>query len=219
MKQTLLNKYMKGESSAAEERKLLDLLLETPQDQLSQDERVVLELLSYTEQEEDEEDIFAIDYSEEYDKVVKPIRTIRIWPWAVAACVAGVLIMFLMPPKTNNKVVEDMHIVAKVEPQATNTATAIQQAEDTSKDESVSEADVSQKQSKATIEVATAVSQPTEETEPEEEPVQMSEETRMELLMACLSPEEQMPREFDPEEEIRQMRMRGERMLSQMKTE
>lgn len=219
MKQTLLNKYMKGESSAAEERKLLDLLLETPQDQLSQDERVVLELLSYTEQEEDEEDIFAIDYSEEYDKVVKPIRTIRIWPWAVAACVVGVLIMFLMPPKTNNKVVEDMRIVAKVEPQATNTATARQQAEDTSKDESVSEADVSQKQSKATIEVATAVSQPTEETEPEEEPVQMSEETRMELLMACLSPEEQMPREFDPEEEIRQMRMRGERMLSQMKTE
>lgn len=219
MKQTLLNKYMKGESSAAEERKLLDLLLETPQDQLSQDERVVLELLSYTEQEEDEEDIFAIDYSEEYDKVVKPIRTIRIWPWAVAACVVGVLIMFLMPPKTNNKVVEDMHIVAKVEPQATNIATARQQAEDTSKDESVSEADVSQKQSKATIEVATAVSQPTEETEPEEEPVQMSEETRMELLMACLSPEEQMPREFDTEEEIRQMRMRGERMLSQMKTE
>lgn len=219
MKQTLLNKYMKGESSASEERKLLDLLLETPQEQLTQDERTILKLLSYSEQEEDEEDIFAVDYTEEYDKVVKPTRTIRMWPWAAAACVAGVLIMFLMPPKTVNETVENSQIVAKVEPQATNTPTASLQTEETPMVETVNETIVAQKQSKATSEAATAVSQPTEESEPEEEPVLMSEETKMELLMAYLSPEEQMPREFDPEEEIRQMRMRGERMLSQMKTE
>lgn len=218
MKQTLLNKYMKGESSASEERKLLDLLLETPQEQLTQDERTILKLLSYSEQEEDEEDIFAVDYSEEYDKVVKPTRTIRMWPWAAAACVAGVLIMFLMPPKTNDEVVEDTQIVAKVEPPVTNT-TASQQAEETPVDEDVSETVIAQKHSKATSVTATAVSQPTEEAEPEEEPVQMSEETRMELLMAYLSPEERMLRDIDLEEEIRQMRMRGERMLSQMKTE
>ena len=70
MKQTLLNKYMKGESSASEERKLLDLLLETPQNQLSQDQRAVLELLSYAEQE-DEEDIFAVDYFTEYDAKIQ----------------------------------------------------------------------------------------------------------------------------------------------------
>lgn len=110
MKQTLLNKYMKGESSPSEERKLLNLLLHTPQDQLSQDERTILELLSYTEQEEDEEDIFAVDYTEEYDKVVKPTRTIRMWPWAAAACVAGVLIMFLMPPR-----IEDSTLTSQAE--------------------------------------------------------------------------------------------------------
>lgn len=61
---------MKGESSASEERKLLDLLLETPQNRLSQDQRAVLELLSYAEQE-DEEDIFAVDYSAEYDAKIQ----------------------------------------------------------------------------------------------------------------------------------------------------
>lgn len=219
MKQTLLNKYMKGESSAIEERKLLDLLLDTPQNQLSQDERAVLELLSYSEQEEDEEDIFAVDYTEEYDKAVKPARTIRVWQWAAAACVAGVLTMFLMPPKTVNEMVEDTQIVAKAEPQVTNTTTASQQAEETPKAEFASETVASQKQSKATSVAVAVVPRPTEESEQEEEPVQMSEETRMELLMACLSPEEQMPREIDTEEEIRQMRMRGERMLNKMKTE
>lgn len=218
MKQTLLNKYMKGESSAIEERKLLDLLLDTPQNQLSQDERAVLELLSYSEQEEDEEDIFAVDYTEEYDKAVKPARTIRVWQWA-AACVAGVLTVFLMPPKTVNEMVEDTQIVAKAEPQVTNTTTASQQAEETPKAEFASETVASQKQSKATSVAVAVVPRPTEESEQEEEPVQMSEETRMELLMACLSPEEQMPREIDTEEEIRQMQMRGERMLNKMKTE
>ena len=218
MKQTLLNKYMKGESSASEERKLLDLLLETPQDQLSQDERTILELLYYSEQEEDEEDIFAVDYTDEYDKVVKPTHTIRMWPWAAAACVAGVLIMFLMPPKTVNEVVEDTKIVAKVEPQVTNT-TASQQADETTVAEDISETVVTQKHSKAASVAITVVPQPTEEAEPEEEPVQMSEETRMELLMACLSPDEQMPREIDTEEEIRQMRIRGERMLNKLRTE
>lgn len=219
MKQTLLNKYMKGESTASEERKLLDLLLETPQEQLAQDERTILELLSYSEQEEDDaEDIFAVDYTDEYDKVAKPTRTIRMWHWATAACVAGVLIMFLMPPKTSTEVVEDTNVVAKAEPPITN-KTASLQTEETPVDEDVSETVIAQKHSKATSVTATAVSQPTEEAEPDEEPVQMSEDTRMELLMAYLSPEEQMPMEFDPEEEIRQMRMRGERMLSQMKTE
>lgn len=209
---------MKGESSASEERKLLDLLLETPQDQLSQDERTILELLYYSEQEEDEEDIFAVDYTDEYDKVVKPTHTIRMWPWAAAACVAGVLIMFLMPPKTVNEVVEDTKIVAKVEPQVTNT-TASQQADETTVAEDISETVVTQKHSKAASVAITVVPQPTEEAEPEEEPVQMSEETRMELLMACLSPDEQMPREIDTEEEIRQMRIRGERMLNKLRTE
>lgn len=210
---------MKGESTASEERKLLGLLLETPQEQLAQDERTILELLSYSEQEEDDaEDIFAVDYTDEYDKVVKPTRTIRMWHWAAAACVAGVLIMFLMPPKTNTEVVEGTKVVAKVEPPVTHT-TASQQAEEAPENKYVSETVVTQKHSKAASVAITVVPRPTEEAEPDEEPVQMSEETRMELLMAYLSPEEQMPMEIDHEEEIRQMRIRGERMINKMKTE
>ena len=31
---------------------------------------------------------------------VTPRRTVRLWPWLVAACVVGFMIMFLMPPKS-----------------------------------------------------------------------------------------------------------------------
>lgn len=149
---------------------------------------------------------------------VAPHRSINMWHWVAAACVVGVLTIFLMPPKTNNNVVEDTKAVAKVEQQETN-KTASLKTEETPMAEPVSEIVVAQKHSKATSVTATAVSQTTEEAEPDEEPVQMSEETRMELLMAYLSPEAQMPVEIDHEEEIRQMRIRGERMINKMKTE
>lgn len=148
---------------------------------------------------------------------IAPRRSVKMWPWAAAACVAGVLIMFLMPPKTNDEVVEDTQIVAKVEPPVTNT-TARLQPKETPEDKDVIETVVVQKQSKATSVTATVVSQPTEEAEPDEEPVQMSEETRMELLMTYLSPEEQMPMEIDHEEEIRKLRQRGEHLLSMSKS-
>jgi len=50
--------------------------------------------------------------------------------------------------------------------------------------------------------------------EPQEEPVQMSEETRMELLMASLNKDVPQMEDINIEEEIRQMRMRGERLTS-----
>ena len=99
MKHTLLNKYMTGETTANEERELKRLLLEVPPSQLSEEERAVRDLLSYAEAEADEEDIFAIDLSEEYDKVVRTKRSIRLWPYVAAACVAGALFLFLTPPK------------------------------------------------------------------------------------------------------------------------
>lgn len=109
MKQTLINRYLAGETNISEERELKQLLLDTPDTQRSKAERSILELLSYSESEEMEEDIFAVDYTEEYDKYVRPSRTIRLWPWLAAACVAALLVVFLAPPR------EDVKQVAKVE--------------------------------------------------------------------------------------------------------
>lgn len=110
MKQTLINKYLAGETNISEERELKQLLLDIPDTQQSKAERSILELLSYSESEEVEEDIFAVDYTEEYDKHVRPSRTIRLWPWFAAACVAALLVVFLAPPKE-----EEDKQVAKVE--------------------------------------------------------------------------------------------------------
>lgn len=109
MKQTLINKYLAGETNISEERELKQLLLDIPTAQQSKAERSILELLSYSESEEMEEDIFAVDYTEEYDKQVRPSRTIRLWPWLAAACIAALLVVFLAPPR------EDVKQVAKVE--------------------------------------------------------------------------------------------------------
>lgn len=114
MKQTLINKYLAGETNISEERELKQLLLDIPDTQQSKAERSILELLSYSESEEVEEDIFAVDYTEEYDKHVRPSRTIRLWPWFAAACVAALLVVFLAPPRENTTTVAPQ--IAKVEP-------------------------------------------------------------------------------------------------------
>ena len=48
-------------------------------------------------------DIFEADLTEEFERLRKPQpRTIRLWPLAVAACVAGVAFILLMPPRTDD---------------------------------------------------------------------------------------------------------------------
>ena len=45
-------------------------------------------------------DIFQADLTEEYDRLCKPQpRKLRLWPLAVAACIAGIVVIFLAPPK------------------------------------------------------------------------------------------------------------------------
>jgi len=44
-------------------------------------------------------DIFEADLTEEFEQLTKPHRTIRLWPLAVAACVAGIAFILLMPPQ------------------------------------------------------------------------------------------------------------------------
>ena len=48
-------------------------------------------------------DIFEADLTEEFERLRGPQpRTIRLWPLAVAACVAGVAFILLMPPRIDD---------------------------------------------------------------------------------------------------------------------
>ena len=132
---------------------------------------------------------------------VMPRHAIKLWPWLAAACVIGFIIIVLMPPK---QVIEqstgDNPIVAKVEPIAVEE----QQEEDIPEPIIAKTETPKLRKSKKTQPAA------------KEEIVQMSEETRMELLLAMSSQNNEMPRmeEIDIDEEIRQMRQRGEQMIN-----
>ena len=147
----------------------------------------------------------------------KPRRTIRLWPWVAAACVAGVIALFLLPPKTTDSDdVGGKPLVAKVEKEYVQQP--VKEEQPVVAEVPETETNKTQKRAKQHHPASTSdLGTSTEENEPEESPVQMSEETRMELLMAYLSsPNQEMQREIDPEEEVKQLRLRGERMLSQI---
>ena len=52
-------------------------------------------------------DIFQADLTEEFDRLMearkKPRRRLRLWPLAAAACVAGIIVIFLAPPRTSEE--------------------------------------------------------------------------------------------------------------------
>ncbi len=112
---------MAGETTAIEEQELRRLLLSMSQSQMTEDERTVLDLLSYAGEETEEEDIFAVDYTEEYNKVVRPRHTIRLWPYVAAACIAGAMFIFLTPPKEESLQQGGEQQVAHVLPDSTST--------------------------------------------------------------------------------------------------
>ena len=135
---------------------------------------------------------------------IRPRRTIKLWPWLAAACVVGFMMMLLMPPKSAT---DGEQPVAKVEKPK---APAAKQAETTPEPATVKvETPQHPKAQKPRRKVSRA-----KQPEPQEEPVEMSEETRMELLLASLNEDEPQMEDISTEEEIRQMRMRGERLVN-----
>ena len=135
---------------------------------------------------------------------VSPRRTVRLWPWLAAACVVGFMMMLFMPPKSAT---DGEQPVAKIE---TAKAPEPKQAETTPEPTTVKvEAPQQPKAQKPRRKVSRA-----KQPEPQEESVEMSEETRMELLLASLNKDEPQMEDIDTEEEIRQIRMRGERLIS-----
>ena len=112
--------------------------------------------------------------------------------------------MLLMPPKSAT---DGEQPVAKVE---TPKAPAAKQAETTHEPVTVKvETPQHPKAQKPRRKVGKA-----KQPEPQEEPVEMSDETRMELLLASLNEDEPQMEDISTEEEIRQMRMRGERLVN-----
>ena len=135
---------------------------------------------------------------------VRPRRTVKLWPWLAAACVIGFIVMLLMPPKS-----------------ATEEKTLV--AEKVEKPKAVEEKQVETIPEPVNVKVETPkrpkVKKPRKVVKeaPAEEPVQMSEETRMELLRASLDKDVPQMEEKDSYEAIRQIRMRGERLVSMYK--
>jgi hypothetical protein len=148
---------------------------------------------------------------------IHPTRIIRMWPWLAAACVIGFLIIFLKPPKTaREQAPKEEQIVAKAE---TTKAVEGKQGDSIPKQKDFSTETTIQphaesispkhRKTRATAQRP----RPNHLEESIEEPVQMSEKTRMELLLASL--DEKMPQmeEINTEEEILQIRIRGERLI------
>lgn len=100
MKQTLINRYMAGATTHGEEVRLRQLLADIPSLERTPQEQALLDVLSLPATEE-EEDIFAVDYADEYNKVAHPRRLIRPWPWLAAACVVGIVAVLLTPPEVD----------------------------------------------------------------------------------------------------------------------
>ena len=135
---------------------------------------------------------------------VSPRRTVRLWPWLAAACVVGFMMMLLMPPKSAT---DGEQPVAKIE---TAKAPEPKQAETTPEPTTVKVETPKQPKAQKPRRKVSRAKQP----EPQGESVEMSEETRMELLLASLNKDEPQMEDIDTEEEIRQIRMRGERLIS-----
>ena len=149
---------------------------------------------------------------------IHPTRIIRMWPWLAAACVIGFLIIFLKPPKTaREQAPKEEQIVAKAE---TTKAVEGKQEDSIPKQKDFSTETTIQphaesispkhRKNRATAQRP----RPNHLEESIEEPVQMSEETRMELLLASLNEEMPQMEEINTEEAILQIRIRGERLIN-----
>lgn len=139
---------------------------------------------------------------EEARQEVKPRRIVRAWSWLAAACVVGFMVIFLTPPKTTTE--EIPLVAAKVE--TTKPVEEPKQVVSTPEPVSVKVETPKRQKVKRPRRVVKDV--------PKEEPVEMSEETRKALILARLETDMPQMETIDPEEEIRQIRMRGERLIS-----
>lgn len=137
----------------------------------------------------------------------KPKRSVVVWPWIAAACVIGVLMMVFTPPRS----ADDDALVAEnkseVKVPATTEVTAVKAIEP--KVETVEKPKAEVRQEPSSRKVMT--DKPVETAE--EEPVRMSEATRLEIMLA--SYEEEVPLMNDEEfkEDIIALQKMGQNII------
>ncbi|MBQ6965004.1 MAG: hypothetical protein IJP82_04860 [Bacteroidaceae bacterium] len=91
MKQTLMDKYLLGESSLEEEHTLCRLLQAIPPTERTDTEEALLLMLSAPPMM-DENDLFTADHTEEYERIVHQRKRRTLWKYTgIAAAVALVV--------------------------------------------------------------------------------------------------------------------------------
>ena len=194
----LLLRFTEGQTTEAEEEVLKDYF--THSEHIPEEWETYKDLFSSFDTE-------AYDFTqEEVDAmfVAEPAKKRAIWPWIAAACAIGALIMFVTPPKSTEEPTE--HALASA------VVTKTPKAEEESvKTPPLQETAMSEK--KRTKRISSQHKRPQQEIV-EEEPVRMSEETRMEIILASLEEKVPISEEFDFEEDIRQLRQRGQQMMN-----
>ena len=91
MKKTLIDKYLNGETSPEEEHTLSRLLRAIPPSERTGTEEALLLMLT-ARPSMDEEDIFAVDETEEYDRIVHRQKRRTLWKYSgIAATIALVV--------------------------------------------------------------------------------------------------------------------------------
>lgn len=193
----LIQKYLNGETTPDEERLLA---LEVSREDAPQEWSIIAEMLGELTIDE------AIFDQIMEERNRKP-RIIKMWPWAAAACIIGILIMVFTPPRSADKT----PLVAESKP-AVEVPTTVEKLEVKAaepKVETIEKPKVVARHKPAPKKVVT--DKPAETAE--EEPVRMSEATRLEIMLASTkSPRRRMSDE-DFQNDIKEFRKMGERIL------
>lgn len=193
----LIQKYLNGETTPDEERLLA---LEVSREDAPQEWSIIAEMLGELTIDEALFD----QIMEERNR--KP-RIIKMWPWAAAACIIGILIMVFTPPRSADKT----PLVAESKP-AVEVPTTVEKLEVKAaepKVETIEKPKAVTRHKPAPKKVVT--DKPAETAE--EEPVRMSEATRLEIMLASTkSPRRRMSDE-EFQNDIKEFRKMGERIL------
>ena len=128
VRQELIQRYLAAETSVEEELMLADFYQQNPNENLSVEEEQVRQLILATSHLADDFTL-SVEKEEEFDRIMaaaahKPKR-ITLWPWLAAACMAGIMVIFLTPPKTEkNQVLAEQPTAPVGQPSVVEKVTA-----------------------------------------------------------------------------------------------